>query len=172
MNKLLSIILVLVSFNSIITSQVKDYELGSSRYGIPTQTGGYFDYSDPETVNIKVSIWGNCKFPGRYLLPINTTVSDFISFAGGPTDAADLDDLRIYRIGADSTQQMLKFSYNDLLWEEELNININEIPILQASDVLLIPGSPRLYFKDWFSMGLSVFSALISLSILILNIAK
>ncbi len=37
--------------------------------------GGYYDYSDPESINIKVSVWGFVKYPGRYVIPEQTTVS-------------------------------------------------------------------------------------------------
>lgn len=155
-----------------INAQVKDYELGTSSLDQYRQQGGYFDYSDPSTVNIKVSVWGFVKYPGRYNVPINTTVSDLISYAGGPTDDADLEDLRIYRKYEDESQVMLKFNYNDIFWESSLEATKKYVPDLTAGDILVIPGAPRLYFKDHFSIILSVFSALISLGILILNIVR
>ena len=77
----------------------------------------------------------------------------------------------LFRTGEDSAQTMIKFNYNDLLWDENLK-EFKNAPGLEAGDILLVPGSQRFYFKDYLQIGLSVFSALISLSILILNIAK
>lgn len=153
-------------------AQVKDMELGALNNLTQRQQGGYFDYSEPGELNMKVSVWGFVKYPGRYLVPITTSLTDLLSYTGGPTDDADLEDVRIYRIVGDSTQTMIKVNYNDLMWEENLKMKTKFIPEIQATDVVLVPGSPRLYFKDWFSIGLSVFSALISLSILIINIAR
>jgi len=157
---------------STVSAQVKDYELGSPANTIRNYNGGYFDYSDPTTVNIKVSVWGFVKYPGRYTVPINSTAADLLSFAGGPTDDAHLDDLRLYKLGPDSSQSIVKFDYNDLLWEETLRTTKVVVPNLTAGDILVVPGSPRLYFKDWFSITLSVVSTLISLSILVLNIIR
>lgn len=156
-----------------LSAQVKDYELGADVLGMRNVTqGGYFNYSDPEAININVSVWGWVKYPGRYKVPIYTTAIDLLSYAGGPTDAADLEDLRLYRVNADSTQAMIKFNYNDLVYESRLESRYRKIPRLEAGDVLVIPGEPRLYFRDHFSIWMSVFSVLISLSILVLNIVR
>jgi hypothetical protein len=164
--------LFLILIYSTVSAQIKDYELGSPANTVRNYNGGYFDYSDPTSVNIKVSIWGFVKYPGRYTVPINSTAADLLSYAGGPTDDAHLNDLRIYRVDADSNQTILKFNYNDLLWEETLTTKRAAVPNLTAGDILVVPGSPRLYFRDWFSIALSVVSTLISLSILILNIVR
>jgi protein involved in polysaccharide export with SLBB domain len=114
---------------------------------------------------------GFVKYPGKYIIPIESNVYDLLSYAGGPTEDAHMDDLRLFRTTADSSKSLMKFNYNDLLWDENLK-NFSNAPTLDAGDILLVPGSQRLYFKDYLQIGLSVFSALISLSILILNIAK
>lgn len=156
-----------------LSAQVKDYQLGADVQGMRNNMqGGYFNYSDPEAININVSIWGWVKYPGRYKVPIYTTALDLLSFAGGPTDAADLEDLRIYRVNEDSTQSMVRFNYNDLVYESRLESQYRKVPKLEAGDVLVIPGEPRLYFKDHFSIWMSIFSVLISLSILVLNIVR
>jgi hypothetical protein len=53
------------------------------------------------------------------------------------------------------------------MWEDELVTNSRQIPELLAGDVLVVPGSPRFYFKDYLQVALSILSAMISLSILI-----
>ena len=155
-----------------VFSQVKDYEIGVSELDRNYRQGGLYDYSDPSSVNMKVAVWGFMRFPGRYIVPVNTTVADLLSFAGGPSDDANLEDVRLYRVLPDSTQMMMSINYNALLWEPSLKERKKYIPELKGGDILLVPGAPRLYFKDWFSITLSVVSTLISLSILILNITK
>jgi polysaccharide export outer membrane protein len=167
------LLIAFLLFCSIQTySQVKDYALGTSNPNNLERTGGFYDYSDPLGINIKVGIWGFVRFPGRYIVPENITVTDLLSYAGGPTDDAHLEDLRIYRTDDDANQEMIKFTFNDLMWEDRLSGIRSDVPDLRASDILVVPGSPRLYFKDWFSIALSIFSALISLAILIININK
>ena len=94
-----------------------------------------------------------------------------MSYSGGINDNAFLDDLRIYRIDKDSTQMLLKFNYEDLWWGENPSPNIN-VSRLQAGDVLIVPGRPRLYWESYFSLILSSLGFLISVATLILVTAN
>lgn len=170
--KNLFVIVFLTIFSIQLSAQVRDYSLGTSNPSNMERSGGFYDYSDPLGINIKVAVWGFVRFPGRYVVPENITVADLLSYAGGPTDDAHLEDLRLYRMDDEMNQEMVKFTFNDLMWEESLSGIKSKVPELTASDILVVPGSPRLYFKDWFSIALSIFSALISLAILIININK
>ncbi len=173
MRKIFSITIVFTTiFTNYIFSQITDSQIGTANPGYTNQLGNYFDYSDPQAINIKVSVWGFVRSPGRYVIPIYTSVTDLLSLAGGPTDGSDLEDLRLYRILEDGSQQLIRFDYNDLMWENKLTSKSRTTPELKAKDILIIPGSPRLYFRDWLGVGLSIFSAFISLAILVLNIAK
>ena len=155
----------------LVFAQNSELQVGSNANQLRQNQGAFYDYSDPTSLNIKVSVWGFVKYPGKYVIPIESNVYDLLSYAGGPTEDAHLEDLRLFRTAEDSSQSMIKFNYNDLLWDENLK-EFKSAPGLDAGDILLVPGSQRLYFKDYLQIGLSVFSALISLSILILNIAK
>lgn len=171
MKKILLIIIGLLILSDFSYSQVGEYELGSVYSGANrSRYGGSYDYSDPESINIIVSVWGFVKYPGRYTIPDRTTIMDLMSYVGGPTDDSNLDELRIYRLDKNNNEQMIPIDFNDLMWEDNLKSKFRKVPKLQPSDILVVPGEPRLYFMDWFSIGLSVFSALISLAILILNI--
>lgn len=171
MNYLLKSIFIVLFFSVILFAQNTELQVGSNLNQIRQNQGALYDYSDPSTINIKVSVWGYVKFPGKYIIPIESNIYDLLSYAGGPTEDAHLDDLRVLKIKEDSSQSMIKFNYNDLLWDENLK-ELKNAPLLEAGDILLVPGSQRLFFRDYLQIGLSVFSALISLSILILNISK
>jgi len=161
------LILFLLAFTTMAWGQNKNYEIGTMNPQIQQRNGGYYDYSDPTDVNIKVSVWGFVRYPGRYVVPIYTNVLDLLSYAGGPSDDAHLDDLRLYRVNPDSTQELLKFDINDIWWGEKLESDTLKIPQLKAGDILSIPGSQKYYLRDWLSMVLSIFSALTSLAILL-----
>ncbi|MCB0752646.1 MAG: hypothetical protein KDC52_14335 [Ignavibacteriae bacterium] len=173
MKKILTVIFLFITILQVDTfAQVgKDYQLGSDASALRQRSiyGGFYDYSDPEAININVSVWGFVKYPGRYVIPEYTSVVDLLSYVGGPEDDSNLDELRIYRI-ENNKETMIPFNYNDLMWEPELEGKYKKVPSLKPSDILVVPGGPRLYFMDWFSIGLSVFSALISLTILIVTI--
>ena len=161
---------LMILLASCLSAQSNDVRLGSQYSGVYQRQGGLYDYSDPETINMRVSVWGFVKYPGRYLVPVYTSVSDLLSFAGGPTDDSDLEDLRLYRVMEDSSQHLFTFNFSDLLWDDNLREGGGKIPKLQGSDLLVVPGEPRLYFKDWFRVGLSVLSAMISLALLIIRL--
>jgi hypothetical protein len=162
---ILSIICVLNLFAQ------EEVQIGTNLGQLRQSQGGFYDYSDPESVNIKVSVWGFVKFPGKYIIPYYSNAFDLLSFAGGPDEDANLDDIRIFRIKEDSSQIFIDLNYNDFLWNSEL-LSQKAAPKLFSGDILLVPGSDRLYFRDYFTLTLSVLSLLISLTILIININK
>ncbi len=100
-------------------SQQEDYQLGLSQKYLRQNQGAYYDYSDPDGLNIKVSVWGYVKYPGRYIIPQRSDIRDLISYSGGISDDSYLDEIRVYKVLPDSTQQMLQFDYEDLWWNEE-----------------------------------------------------
>jgi len=155
-----------------INAQEKNYSLGANLLDRTYNQSGFFDFSDPTTVNIRVSVWGWVRYPGKYTVPVYTTPVDLLSLAGGPTDAADLEDLRIYKENEDSTQSMIKFSYNDVLYEKHLATRYRKVPKLEAGDILVIPGEPRVYFIQSISLWLQIFSVATSIAILLYTVLK
>ncbi|MBK8946913.1 MAG: SLBB domain-containing protein [Ignavibacteriae bacterium] len=165
------IFLFLVTIQIVSFAQERNYELGTPWADNMRRSiyGGFYDYSDPEAINISVSVWGFVRYPGRYIIPEYTNVVDLISFVGGPMDDSNLDELRIYRI-ENNKEVMIPFDYNDLMWEDGLDGKYKKVPQIKPSDILVIPGEPRLYFLDWLGLSLSVVSVLSALSVLILTI--
>jgi hypothetical protein len=154
-----------------IVAQQDDYQLGLNQNRIQQNQGAYYDYSDPDGLNIKVSVWGYVKYPGRYVIPERTDIKDFISYAGGVNDDAYLDELRIYRVNVDSSQEMIKFNYEDLWWKEKLTQNL-VLCKMEAGDVLVVPGRRRLYWEDYLTLSLSIVGVLLSLTTLIVTSNK
>ncbi len=172
-NKLIFLFIISLLFSANLFGQVKDYKLGADlEIGRSNYNGGYFNYSEPLGINIKVSVWGFVKYPGRYFIPINTTVTDLLSYAGGPTDDAHTDQLRLYRVLEDGTNELYSFNYEDIMWGDSLVLKQREIPDLMASDILVVPGSEKLYLKDWITITLAIVSTLISLTTLLVVTAQ
>lgn len=73
----------------------------------------------------------------------------------------------MYRLREDGTQELIRFNYDDLWREEGLFDESRDIVQLQAGDIIIVPGEPRLYFKDWFGITISTLGTLISLATLI-----
>jgi hypothetical protein len=165
--------ILLISFllsGSLITifPQQEDYQLGLNQNRLNQNQGAYYDYSDPDGLNIKVSVWGYVKYPGRYVIPQKSDIKDLISYAGGISDDSYLDEIRVYKVLPDSTQQMLKFNYDDLWWNENLKENLS-LYRMEAGDVLVVPGRPRLYWENYLTLGLSIVGVLLSLTTLIVT---
>jgi len=164
------IIFISISTNSIF-AQDEDYQLGLNQNSLHQNQGAYYDYSDPGGLNIKVSVWGYVKYPGRYVIPQRSDIKDLISLAGGISDDSNLDEIRIYRLLPDSTQQMIKFDYSELWWNEDLSKDL-KLYKLEAGDVLIVPGRPRLYWENYLTLTLSAVGLLLSLATLIITANK
>lgn len=148
----------------------EDIQIGSQKY-TARQQNGFFDFSDPTGINIKVQIWGYVKYPGYYVIPARSALNDLISLAGGPTEDALLDDIRILRTNPDSSTMTLRYNYDELLWGDKLSISTN-FPRMYAGDMLIIPGEPRYFARQDVNFYLSITTALASIAAIILSITK
>jgi protein involved in polysaccharide export with SLBB domain len=118
-----------------------------------------------------VLVWGYVQYPGQYIIPSRSSVEDLLALAGGPLPDANIDDLRLFKTYKDSSQVMIKFNYNDLLWNDRLTGRINTPP-LNAGDILLVPGSPRWFAKDYLGLTFSIVSTLASIAVLVITILR
>ena len=96
-----------------------DIQVGSQGR-IGATAGAVYDYSDPSGVNFRLQLWGYVRYPGFYIVPAGTSLNELISLAGGPTEDATLNDIRVVKIREGSETTMLKYDYNDLVWEDKM----------------------------------------------------
>jgi hypothetical protein len=133
-------------------AQNTNTELGSANFSQRYYSTGYYDYSDPGSINIKIAVWGYVRYPGKYLVPEYINITDLLSFAGGPNEDACLVDVRVYRVFEDGKEQMIKINYNDLMWEDHLLQNTKRnIPKIHmifgcSGELALFPGLLLLTF--------------------------
>jgi hypothetical protein len=167
-----TLILFIIFFAStLISFAQEDIQIGRRLEIYDRYRGGAYDYSDADAINIKVLVWGYVFFPGHYIIPSTSGVNDLLALAGGPTQNANLDDLRLFRVNADGTQSLIKFDYNDLLWNDNLQKPI-KIPELQPGDILLVPGEERLFFWDYFNIFLSILTTLAVVAAVIVSVNR
>lgn len=167
-NGFLIIIFFLSGLFTFVHSQ-DNIQIGNP-YGLArNQQGALYDYSDPSSINIKVQLWGYVKFPGSYVVPAGTMINELISLAGGPNEDALLEDVRVIKIKADSSTEIIKYNFNDLMWENERKPEI-KIASLQAGNIVVVPGEPRYFLRQDISFYLSVVTALASVAALIISI--
>lgn len=159
--------LILIALPVVVYSQNNDIQMGSGFNKIGFTQGGFFDCSDPSSVNIKVAVWGFVKFPGKYIIPVYSKINDLISYAGGPTDEARLEEMRIVRTDTSNSKQIIyNLNFRDFLMDADVIVD-SSLQSLRAGDVLLVSGSPRFYLKDYIGTILSIVSVLISIIILV-----
>ena len=165
--KILFLILLIAGFYANIYSQ-DDIQIGSlgARTG---QAGGVFDYSNPTTINIKVQLWGYVRYPGYYIVPDGISINELISFAGGPNEEASLGDIRVTKIKEGTPTKIIKYNYNDMVWEDEIKSQISFVR-LEAGDIVVVPGEPRYFARDDIAFYLGIVTTLASLTALILSI--
>ena len=170
-NLLLTGILLCILLHANLFAQ-EDMQVGRSLKGSIPQNGALYDYSDPDGINIKVMVWGYVKYPGQYIIPSVSSVNNLLSLAGGPIQDANMDELKLFRINPDSSQTIIKFNYDDLLWNSSGLAKPLQIPGIHAGDILLVPGSPKWFLKDYLGLLLSIVSTLASIATLLVYIYK
>ena len=161
------IILLVFIFSNFLSAQ-EDIQVGNQGR-IGNSSGALYDYSSPSEVNFRVQIWGYANLPGFYIVPAGTSLNELISLAGGPTEDALLNDIRIVKMKEGYQTTMTKYNYNDLVWEKNITNQISYVR-LDAGDIVVIPGEPRYFTREDITFYLSVLTALASTTALIMSI--
>lgn len=162
-----SLFIVLFAYG-LSNAQVKNSQLGSTDLTGRGSQNAFFDYSDPEAVNIKISVWGSVKYPGKYLVPSYTSVLDLISYAGGPAGDADMSDLKLYRVNENGKEKLIDFSYNDIVNEDKLQEKNRIVPKLEPGDFLIVPAQNATSFRDILNLSLQIVSVVVSVISIVL----
>jgi len=100
-------------------------------------------YFSDVTVNVaviqingnQVYVLGKVNKPGVYKFDRAVDVMQALSLAGGTTEFAGVDDIRIIRRGPDGRQEILPFAYTDVARGRRLEQNI----VLRSGDTLVVP---------------------------------
>ncbi len=121
----------------------------ASRYTI---TGG-----SENVLTIDVQVWGQVNRPGQYQVPDRTDLIGLISFAGGPTESAKLEEIRIVRPLA-SGEKVQKVDIEEFIKSGNREL----IPDLTPGDVVVVPASRSHKFARW--------SGMISVAALVANV--
>ncbi|HSW54529.1 MAG TPA: SLBB domain-containing protein [Ignavibacteriaceae bacterium] len=166
--KILFTLLVLTLSTSLIYAQ-DDIQIGSQNETRPAASGALYDYSVQNVINIKVQLWGFIRFPGFYIVPAGTSLNELISLAGGPTEDSKLDDIRVVKLKEGTQTSMIKYDYNDLVWEDNIKAKISYVR-LDAGDIVIIPGEPRYFAREDIAFYLGLLTALASLAALVISI--
>ena len=89
----------------------------------------------------EVSIQGQVKAPGRYLLPIEATFSiiELVTKAGGLTDIARGNDVIVTRVLADGTKTTFHVDVDSVIRGKKTGQDATPPLELQAGDIVFVP---------------------------------
>ncbi len=107
--------------------------------------GAQYMIGKEDELLIKVNIWGFVRMPGQYLVPSNTDLVSLISYAGGPSEDAQIKKVKMIRTiditpdgkSRNTSQKIYEYNIKRFLETGDLNLN----PYLMPNDTILISGS-------------------------------
>jgi protein involved in polysaccharide export with SLBB domain len=104
-------------------------ELSTSKQSEQSKPG-YFLYAKPFEVSMTVNLWGEVPQQGVYVISTNTDIIQLLSYAGGPRDKSNLEEVLVYRSTGkkDQKARVLK------------KINVRDILEGRSESVMLAPG--------------------------------
>ena len=94
------------------------------------QAGAYYNVAKPGELTMQVNVWGFVHQPGRYEVSNNIDLVQLISFAGGPTQDADIEDVRITRI----------VNRDGVLSVKDIRVNMKRLDRVEEARLMLLPG--------------------------------
>ncbi|MEM7647183.1 MAG: SLBB domain-containing protein [Pseudomonadota bacterium] len=135
--------------------------------GIPklTKQGGaeYVSGDSPGTVLMRVNLWGAVNRPGIHHVPVKTDLMALVSYAGGPSNKALLDEVTIKRqVG--NTRKLIKVDVEELI----SGVSHHHVE-LAPNDIVVIPAKKPLIGNDTIvivSLASVVISAILAITII------
>lgn len=145
---------------------------GTAAAGNPN--GSFYDYSTPGEFPIEINIWGAVLRPGKYRVPQSTKLIQLISLAGGPTERARLEEIRVlHDLTVDSTIKDPVTIFNFEEYQRTGDVRLN--PLLYANDTVILPNNSFSTFMEILGVVrdiATVVSSIIGLYVLFRNQSK
>lgn len=116
--------------------------------------------NQPGTVLMKVNLWGGVNRPGIHHVPVKTDLMSLMSYAGGPTHRANLDDVTIKR-DMGNKQEVIEVDVEELL----TGASHHHVE-LAPNDIIVVPESQPLVSQDTVAV-IGIISVVISAAIAI-----
>lgn len=103
----------------------------------------YISGSKPGVVLMKVNLWGSVQKPGIHHIPAKTDLVSLFSYAGGPTELAELDEVIIKRNGANGSEKKISVNVEEIL-KGSATHNI----VLEPNDIIVVPTHKPMISQD------------------------
>jgi NADH:ubiquinone oxidoreductase subunit F (NADH-binding) len=141
MNKIVSLFFCILVCFPVNAQQVMQNNDGSfvPPYGIGNR---YYSYLGADKgLQINVQVWGQVLNPGMYSVPKSTDVVGLISFAGGPTEDANISKIKLVRGG--NSKEVFTID----IGAYTKTGNLSNIPELKAGDTVIVPENAGMKFS-------------------------
>ncbi len=95
---------------------------------------------DPETgkLSMVIRVWGEVKNPGVTMVPSDADLISLLSYVGGPTDKAKLDNIRILRFNENEGESRIVFADVEAYLETG---DSKYIPEIYPNDTIIVRGT-------------------------------
>jgi hypothetical protein len=131
---------------------------------------GYYVVAKPFEVTMTVNVWGEVPLQGLYVVPVQTDIVQIISYAGGPKEKSDLEDILIYRATeskkSSAQRTMMRVNVVDIVEGEKKPM------VLQPGDMIVVKKIPDpLTWLDIFAITTTI-TSLLTLIISVIALSK
>ena len=169
-----SLLMFVVLFAGNVYTQDDKERIGLEE--ILKQGVNYYNYADKDKVNIEVIVWGGIKNPGKYLIPVGTTVIDLITLAGGPVSEETIEYVKLIKVKNDSlnsqTDKVINLNYTGFFEKEKKSYYKYVNPVVEAGDMIVIPIEEEMTFWDYFTIVYLYTMPLLAVILSMLNLMK
>ncbi len=117
--------------------------------------------SIPGEVTKRVNLWGYVNKPGCYEVPVETNLIQLITYAGGPKDYADLDDIKLYRIDQNGMRQLIEVSLDDISETDKYKLDTYD------DDTIIVDYSAVVTWREVFGLISAPLAVVASLVLII-----
>lgn len=131
---------------------------------------GYYVVAKPFEVTMTINVWGEIPLQGLYVVPVQTDIVQIISYAGGPKEKSDLEDILIYRATdskkSNAQRTMMRVNVVDIVEGEKRPM------VLQPGDMIVVKKIPdALTWLDIFAITTTI-TSLLTLIISVIALSK
>ncbi len=137
------------------SSNTQQEESSAARYILPgTRT----------TVRMEINLWGEVSRPGIYVVPEDIDIVALISSAGGPTQNAKLEYVKIIRgYPQEGEPRVINVDVRNYL----KTADVSELPELNPGDTVFVPSGIRQSILPSFTFVSSIVSMVASLALIL-----
>jgi len=130
-------------------SRESGVSLSQPNYATPSN----YSIAKPGELTMQINVWGMVKNPGRYEVSIATDLVQLVSYAGGPSEDAKLDEVKITRfIKTESGVSRAQFLVN---LEDLYRVNESSL-VLQPGDTIFLDRTNWSAIRDVLSIVTTV----------------